>query len=303
MIVPFKTPLDYFKEALKENPENINKFPEIQKTLGWEKEDCDLHVYPYVHAKSAMLSMGCKNRCFFCPTAQYYQGKIYHGDPEIILPHYTGMNVHFMDEDFFQNDMDLVLPLLKKYQIHWLAMSTYASSIHLFDRYGDEFLHEHGLVCVEMGLENVALMRKVHKPIKAHSVEIYYLNMCCLPGETKETIRANAEWMRYNGLRHPIHFNNGVWYAPGQFFYPYEHQGKGMVLEGKYARTRPTYIPNTLLMEKYKIIDLEAVNHFSQLVYGIKKYPKQMEGSITDFIHNQDDACWLITGIRVGGII
>jgi len=304
-IVPFKTPLDYFLEALGGKKENINKFPEIQKTLGWENQDCDLHIYPYVHAKSAMLSMGCKNRCFFCPTAQYFKGEVLFGDPDIILPHYEGQSVHFMDEDFFANDLDVVLPILKRLNITWLAMAHFKNVQKVFAKYGDDYLYDCGLRVVETGLENVALMFKAKGEVLAKKVQIYYLNMTCLPGETKETIQENASFMKKRSLKRPIHFNNSLWYAPGQFYYPYDEvRTDGVMTNSRLARTRPTFIPDTLLDQSYQIKNMESVNYFNQLVYGLKMYPEKSTGLIREFIGNDyEKAMWIIEGIRSGGVI
>ena len=304
-IVPFKTPSDYFQEALGGKVENINKFPEIQKTLGWEKHDCDLHIYPYIHAKSAILSMGCKNRCFFCPTAKFFKGKVFFGDPNIILPYYEGQNVHFMDEDFFANDLDIVLPLLKKYHITWLAMAHFHNIQRVYAKYGEDYLYDCGLRIIETGLENVALMFKAKGELISKKIEIYYLNMTCLPGETKETIQENALFMKDKSLKRPIHFNNSLWYAPGQFYYPYDEvRDDGVLLNPPFARTRPTYIPDTLLNQNYDIVDIEKVNYYCQLVYGLKMYPKEISGSIREFIGDDyGKAMWMIMGVRAGGII
>jgi len=218
----------------------------MEKPDWWRHMDCDLHIYPYDHAQPALLSMGCFNRCSFCPTAKHFQGNVYFGDPEIILPYYGGATVHFMDEDFFRNDMAVVLPLLDKLGIIWTAMSTFDSFAEVLSKYGDGMLYHYGLRCVEIGLENVDLMMKVKHDITTKMVEVYYLNMTCLPGETKQTIRNNREWMKDRSLKRPIHFNNGLWYAPGQFYYPYDTvRTDGIMLPSKYARTRPTYIPDT----------------------------------------------------------
>ena len=129
--------------------------------------------------------------------------------------------------------------------------------------------------------------------------------MTCLPGETKETIIQNRKWMKAgNSLKNPIHFNNGLWYACGQFFYPYKYVAGGVYLDGELARVRPTWIPNSLGLQDYEIIDLEKTNLYTQLAYGMKIYNPKMAGNILEFIDdNQDRAAWLLTGIRCGGII
>jgi len=308
MIVPFKTPVDYFTQALDGKPENINRFYQIQKDdPQWLTYDNDLHIYPYVHAVPSMLSMGCNNKCKFCPTAKLHKGKVHFGDPEIIIPNYKNMNIHFMDENFFRNDMDVVLPLLRKYKIKWLAMSTYKETMKVIETYSEEYLYKCGLRCVEMGLENVDLMMKVDEaPYSFDEIAPYYLNMTFLPGETKETILNNAKWMRerMRSLEHPIHFNNGVWWAPGQFYYPYGRKHKdGIMLDGKYARTQPTYIPNSFLDQDMEIVDLEDVNYHSQLTYDFKLYPEKDEYNIREFISGDvKRAMWVVVGLRVEGI-
>ncbi len=307
--VPFKTPLDYFLQALEGKPKNINKFPEIQKqNKEWQSFDNDLHVYPYVHALPGILSMGCKNTCAFCPSAKYYKGQVHFGTPEIILSHYENKCVHFMDENFFLNDMERVLPALEKYNIKWLAMSTNDDWLKIYNQYGGKRLCNAGLRCVEVGLENVVLMNKVKKgQVKDDKIETYYLNMTFLPGETKETILENAVWMLDKGLRHPIHFNNGVWYAPGQFYYPYENDlPLGLMLSPPVARTRPTFIPDSFLDQDYQVQDLERVNYFNQFVYDFKLFPQEdeMHGLIREFISlSWKRTMWLVVGLRCGGIV
>jgi len=310
LTIPFKTPLDYFKEACNENPFLIDTFYEFMQTNeSWKKQDCDLHIYPYTHAFPAMLSMGCKNTCYFCPTGQYYKGKIYYGNPAIIIPKYKNENVHFMDENFFANDMKTILPLLKENNINWLAMTTYEDACRIIEEYGELYLYECGLRILEIGLENIVLMKKVKEEIKEKYglkiIEIYYLNMTFLPNETKSSIRSNALWMMGRDLGRPIHFNNGIWYAPGQFYYPYDEiRNDGIMLESPFARTRPTYVPNTFLFESIKISDLEKVNYYSQLVFDTKFYPQKTEYNIEEFIDKDyKKAMWLTIGLRCGAIL
>ena len=306
--VPFKTPVDYFNEILGGNYDNINHFEKLleakQSYLSeWETYDCDLHIYPYVKAQPALLSVGCPNQCPFCPTALTHKGRIHFGDSEIILPSYKDKHLHFMDENFFYNDMKKVLILLRKYNITWLAMSDYKSTKRVFEEFGEQYLFECGLRIIEMGLENVVLYMKVQKKIPTKLISIYYLNMTCLPGETKSSIIENAKWMRSVSLKRPIHFNNGVWYACGQFFYPYQPVEKGRHLIGDVARVRPTWIPDTLLTQNYEIINLEKANYLNQLAYGIKVYHPKRYGNIGDFIgENQKRATWILGGLRVGAI-
>jgi len=302
--VPFKTPVDYFAEVLNSNYNNINDFGELLKQKkGWEGYDCDLHIYPFIAAQPTMLSVGCPNRCPFCPSALVHKGRIEFGDADYILSSYVGKVLHFMDENFFYNDMKKVLPLLKKYDIIWLAMSDYESVMRVLEEFGEEYLYDCGLRIIEVGLENVVLYKKVKKKIPTKKVVIYYLNMTCLPGETKESIMENTEWMKNVSLKRPIHYNNAVGYACGQFFYPYQLIAGGKYVDGKLARTRPTWIPNTLLTQHYEIISLERANYYSQLVYGMKIYCPEMSGNIGNFIrNNQRRATWILSGIRIGAI-
>ena len=210
MIVPFKTPLDYWLGPLEQKPENINKWPEIQKTYGWEQYDNELHIYPYTRAKACMLSMGCKNKCFFCNTAKHFQGKIYYGDPEIILSHYQNQNIAFVDEDFLDNDMRVILPLLRKYGIKWNCLTTNQSLAKCVDEFGEDYLYECGCRLVKNGLENVVLMFKIKHEQHFQKIAMYYMNVSLMPGETKEIILENAKWMRSRSLKKPIHHNNGL---------------------------------------------------------------------------------------------
>lgn len=305
--VPFKTPVDYFIELLLEKPENINNFKELYdiKTDWHGKYDCDLHIYPYIKAVPSALSFGCPNTCSFCPTAKYYNGMVYRGDPEVIIPKYKDLYVHFMDENFFYNDMDIILPLMKKNNIKWLAMSDYKSTLSVFKRYGDKYLYECGLVCVEIGLENICLMKKIgEEEIPSDKVSIYYLNMVMLEGETINTIKQNSFFMSKHKLKNPIHFNNGTVFGAGQWYYPYGEEKKGIMLPNKYARTSPTFIPESFLNESFTILSLKKANYYSQLIYGIKLFPEEEIYNVKDFIENNPDKVkWLVTGIRCGAII
>lgn len=303
--VPFKTPVDYFKEVLCSKYENVNRFKELLAKKGWDGYDCDLHIYPYVKAKPGMLSIGCPNQCPFCPTAHTHRGYIHFGNYEHIISQYADECIHFMDENFFYNKMDIVLPLLKKWNVQWLAMSDYKSTVQVMETFGEDYLYECGLRIIEIGLENIVLYKKVKKKIKPDRIAIYYLNMTCLPGETKSSILENAKWMKDVSLKNPIHFNNGVWYACGQFLYPYkEMEEKGQYLVGEFARVLPTWIPYSLLVQDYTIINLERANHFNQYVYGWKMYNPKMDGNIDVFIGtDQRKAAWMLTSIRCGAIV
>ncbi len=307
--VPFWITSDYFERVLKNNPENINRFWELQNAYPKINEDhSDLHIYPYVKAIPAVLSMGCNNQCSFCPTAEKFKGKIYFGDAERILPHYKDMNVHFLDENFFHNDMDIILPLLKKYNIKWLAMAHFEDVMNAYNKFGEDYLYDCGLRLIEVGLENIALMRKVPGDgVPNNKVEIFYLNLTFLPNETKSTIQETAEWMKTHNLKNPIYHYNGVWYAPGQYYFPYgKNEPDGIVLETEFARIVPTYIPNSFLNEEVEIIDKDLVNRYVHLVaskYNIQN-PEKNHYIVKDFIgENFRKAIWLAIGIRVGGII
>jgi len=208
--IPFKTPVDYFKKILRGKYENINRFKTL---LGnrWQEYDCDLHIYPWTKARPGMLSVGCPNQCPFCPTAHLHKGRIHFGDYERIIPQYVDECIHFMDENFFYNNMEVVLPLLKKYNIRWLAMSDYESIVRVLETFGEYYLYECGLRVIEVGLENIVLYKKVQKEIETQKIQIYYLNMTCLPEETKMSIKENAAWMEMSNkpIMNPIHFNNG----------------------------------------------------------------------------------------------
>lgn len=324
--VPFKTPVDYFIQALKTNPENIDSFPLIQRALPeWTRYDNDLHVYPYTDAVPAMMSMGCRKRCSFCPTAKVHRGKIYFGDPEKILPFYNSMNVHFMDENFFMNDLRSTLPMLRRFKIYWLAMVDYSDAERVFNEYGEDYLYDCGMRVLEIGLENIDLMRKVKgEGLKAKRVEILYLNMTFMPGETKETIKHTADWMKRHSLKHPIHFYAGLWFAPGQYFYIYDDdefsedvaepeimtKEDGVEIESPEGRTMPTYIPNSFLSETVEIRNVEKVNYYSNIVYNFRYFPKYEIIKVRDFIFPTPDhpgdfraAMWLAVGLRTGGII
>ena len=308
-IIPFWISNDYFSNILNNNPLLINEFPRFQKEKPYINTDhSDLHIYPYIEALPAILSMGCRNTCSFCPTATAFKGKVYFGDPEIILPHYENMNVHFLDEDFFLNDMNRVLPLLRKYNIKWLAMSHFDNVALVYEKYGEDFLYDCGLRVVEVGLENISLMRKVKgNGLLNNKVEILYLNLSFLPGETKETIRETAHWMRSHNVKNPLLTYNGSWFSPGQYYFPYDKKHEdGIMLKTKYARVVPTYVPYSLLNQKMTILDYKLVNKYIHFIYSeeYQFFPKETEYMISSFI--QDDykkAMWLTVGLRVGAII
>lgn len=308
-VVPFWISSDYYDKVLHNDPNNINKFWEIQEKYPEINHDHNnLHIYPYTEARPAILSMGCNNQCDFCPAAKIFKGKIYFGDPEIILPHYENENVHFLDENFFHNDMDVILPLLKKYNIKWLAMSHYEDTMAVYEKYGEDYLYDCGLRVIEIGLENIALMRKVKGDgVPNRRIEIFYLNLTFLPGETKSTIQQTAEWMKSHCMRNPIISYNGLWFAPGQYYFPYgKPEPDGILLKTKYARVVPTYIPNSFLDQDLKIIDIDLINKYSQFVYT-KEYifnPRSGTYNMREFIGNDyKKAMWATVGIRVGGII
>lgn len=302
--VLFKTPVDYYREVFESDPTKLDEGWELIRKKGFEKEDADLHVYPFTEARPAMLSVGCANRCNFCPTAAEFKGKKYFGTPEKILPAYEGQNVHFMDENFFDNPrIGDILTMLEAAQIQYTCMSDAGKLNEALDTFGEKRLVKSGLKCVEVGLENVVLMMKVKEEPKVSDFEIYYLNMTGLPGETKQTIRANADWMRTRSLKRPIHYNNGLWYACGQFYHPYGKPEAGRYLDGDCCRTRPSFLPDSLLREDFELDDAERVNYFSQLVYGFKLYPQEKYGNIGEFIgKDQKRALWLLQGIRVGNV-
>jgi hypothetical protein len=302
--VLFKTPVDYWREVFERDPAKLDEGLKLIQEKGFEKEDSDLHIYPFTEARPAMISVGCANRCNFCPTAQEFKGRKHFGNPEKILLAYEGQNVHFMDENFFDNpEMDKVLELTRGLGINFTCMADAGQLNKALKQFGEGRLVESGLKCVEVGLENVALMMKVKQEPVAERFEIYYLNMTGFPGETKETIRANAEWMRTRSLKRPVHYNNGVWYACGQFYHPYGKQENGRMLDGEYCRTKPSFVPQSLLSQTYCIDDIERVNYWCQLIYGFKLYPTQTEGIIGDFIgKDQRRAMWIMQGIRTGNI-
>jgi hypothetical protein len=314
----FKIPVDYFKDAMDGDPEGFYRLKTIQdENYEWVENDNDLHVYPYVHAVPAMLSAGCAQKCDFCPTSQYFKGTKYRADPERVLKDYVGQNVHFMDEDFFDNpDIDHILTLTQRYGIKFLAMSTYRNLRKMVDRYGERGLATKGLAVAEVGLENVALYKKVEDVIlnPSRHFEILFLNMTYLKGETKYTIQANAEWMKERSLRNPIHFTNGMWYSPGQYLYNYgthDSLPDRNRMSPPVSRSLPTFVPDSFLNEDFEINDLSRCNYYSQLVIDTKLYPEKTAYNVEEFLkcsekkmQNVDyvKAMWLAIGLRVGGL-
>lgn len=309
--VPFKTPVDYFNDLLGGDPANINRFYERWRARSdWRGYDEDLHVYPYIHALPCALTLGCPNKCPFCPTAWVHKGRVHRGDPELILRPYAGRAVHFMDENFFLNNADRLpglLDLLRDLNITWLAMTDAISFIAALANYGEARLVKSGLQVVEVGLENAALYRKVPAAgIPTKVIDVYYLNMTFFPGETKATIKENAAWMNHRSLRRPIHHNNGLWYAPGQFLFDDrgQYKDRGITLEGQpVARTRPTFIPRSFLDERIRIRNLEFANYNGQLVYGLKFYPDKTEIGVEEFCGGDwRKFAWLVVGLRCGAM-
>lgn len=307
--VPFWISSDYYEHVLNSDPRLINSFPKLQREMPEINEDhSDLHIYPYTEAIPAILSMGCNNTCDFCPTGQKFKGKIYYGDAEFILRHYKNKNVHFLDENFFQNDMDIILPLLKKYNIYWLAMAHYKETMELYDKYGEDYLYECGLRVIEIGLENISLMRKVEgEGIPNGRVAIYYLNLSFLPGETIETIQCTAEWMKRHSLNNAIYSYNGTWFSPGQYYFPYRKEvNSGIMLDSYLARVRPTFVPDSFLEQEVTIVNAELVNRYVHFTYSkdFQLYPEAQKYNVRIFIDNDyRKAMWLAIGIRVGGVI
>jgi hypothetical protein len=314
----FKTPLMYFRDCLGGDSKRIIEFSDIQKRdPQWVYSDSDLHVYPYTFARPAMLSAGCENKCKWCPTAQYYGGNKYFADHEQVLSQYAGECVHFMDEDFFDNpNIDDILKLTKELDIKFLAMTTYTKLEQMVDTYGEQGLADCGLRVAEVGLENVALYKKVKDKILNPNkhFEVMFLNLTFLDGECKETIKQNAEWMKSRSIEHPIHFSNGVWFAPGQYLYNYGTHWdlpQRNRLDAPVSRSIPTYVPDSFLNEDFKVDNLEIVNHFSRLVADVKMYPSRDSYNVEEFISatepklSKEDykrVIWLAVGIRVGGI-
>lgn len=319
MKIGLTPPVDYYKLALKEGQISIDDFYKVQQEdIYWQQQDADLHIYPYTHALPLMLSMGCENKCPFCPTAEYHKGKIIYGNPEKIIPNYKGKVIHFVDENFFDNpQIELILTLLKQYEIKWLAMTTYSRCLELFNKLGAKYLFDCGCRVLEVGLENVVLYKKVKdNALENEYIEICYLNMTLLPNETVETIKKNAEFMADKSLTRPIHHNNGLWYSPGQYYYPYGKEEKGRYTTGQVARTKPTFVPESFLNCSFEIKDLEVVNHYSKLVNGFKVFPEYSCYKVEDFIFNNQEnkitfngikdwqlVMWLCVGIRTGGIV
>lgn len=308
-IIPFWISSDYYEKVLDNNPQNINLFPDLQKNIPEiNKDHSDLHIYPYIKATPAILSMGCNNQCSFCPTAHIFKGKIYYGDYEKILLNYINQNVHFLDENFFHNDMKSLLPLLKKYNIKWLAMAHFEDVMKVYEEFGEDYLYDCGLRVIEIGLENIALMRKVTGDgVPNCKIEIYYLNLSLLPGETKESIRETAEWMKRHNLRNPIYYNNALWYSPGQYYFPYKKEEKeGILLKTKYARIIPTYVPNSLLDQTVTVINIELVNRYMYFMYTFRHIfePKYSTFKVRDFVGDDyRKVMWIVVGIRIGAIV
>lgn len=307
--IPFWISSDYYTHVLHNNPALINEFPRLQKDMPEINSDhSDLHIYPYIHAMPAILSMGCNHNCSFCPTAKIFKGNIYYGDYDKILYNYRNMNVHFLDENFFRNDMKHLLPLLKHYNIKWLAMSHFNDAMEVYENFGEKYLYECGLRVIEIGLENISLMRKVKGDgIQNKKIEIYYLNLTLLPGETKETIQSTSNWMKTHSLRNPIHYDNALWYTPGQFYFPYSNPvNDGIMLKTKYARVVPTYVPNSLLNQTATVLNEKIINKYTYFLYTPEHvfHPKTKSFSIREFVGNDyKKVMWVVEGIRIGAII
>ncbi len=86
---------------------------------------------------------------------------------------------------------------------------------------------------------------------------------------------------------------------------PYnDNEPDGKWMGSDIARTRPTWVPNTLLNQDYEIKNLEVVNYFNQLVFGRKYYKVSTKGNIREFINGDwKKSCWILVGLRCGEII
>jgi len=310
--IVFKTPVQYYVELLKENPDNINKMQDILKdNPEWLDSDGDLHIYPYVDAVPALLTAGCKNSCKFCPSYQYYKGRTFAGDYELVLNQLKNKQVHFMDEDFSNNDLDKIFPLIKKNNIQCLFMTTPNKFQDMINNYGEDYLYQHGVRAVEMGLENIIHMNKVKnfKIKKPEKIQILFLNISFFDGETKESLRENAKFIKQYDPSKLMYYNNYNSYGTGQFYFEYDankREGlkeKGIVIESRKARTSPTFVPNSFLNEDFEIIDLEKTNHYSLLSNSVKFIPKKNNHNIFNFCgYDTKKYKWLVTGIKCGGI-
>lgn len=304
--IPFKTPVEYWTDVLNRDVRNFDKFVSlIPDDYIQKKYDADLHIYPYTNAIPGVMSTGCNNRCKFCPTEREHKGRIYFSNYETSVLQYQNKVVHFMDENFFRNDLDVLLPLLKKYNIIWLCMSHYDDVLVVMDKYGEDYLYDCGLRVIEIGLENVVFYRKVKSPVKTNKINIAYLNMTFFEGETKETILENAEFMKQCELKKPIHFTNYLHYTPGQFLFPYNGEFKnGILLDTEYARTCPTYVPYSFLNQDITVQDLEKTNFYNRLVYKQTFFPTNRSFNIYEFCGTDHRKYqWVCVGIRCGGLL
>jgi len=302
---------NHYKEVLQMGKIPIENYcEEIKKYPEYAKHHSDLHIYPYINSNQTFLSCGCKRKCQFCLTAEIFKGKRIEGDEKIIIPKYKRQSVHFMDEDFFLHSrLGEVLKLLKEHKVEWLAMATYTSTLKAIKKFGAKYLSECGCRVIEVGLENVIHCMKVgEEPISNPYIQICYLNMSFFPGETKHSLKANAEWLRTRSLQRPIHHNMGLWYSPGKFYYKNDEKD-GRFTSSKRGAETPTYIPNSFLKQSAQIINLEHINFYSRLVMKCKYFPKKETFLIEDFIFGDEfgedwsKAYWLAIGIACGGII
>jgi len=313
-IIPFKTPPDYFREILNSKYSNINSFFELYQNFDNYGDDTDLHIYPYVTAQPGLLSVGCDKKCSFCPTFKLHKGNITNGDIDIIIPKYKDMSIHWMDENFFANDMTKILPLLKQYNIKSLVMSTASTINEVFDKFGEQYLYDCGIVAIETGLENVTLYNKVKLlTINPKLITMLYLNMSLFPKETKETLQANSQYMMDKTPNNLIHHYNFNWYSPGQYFYDYGVPTKDMIsIEGNIARVLPTNLPTSLSNQSIQFTNIKLSNYYNRLINKISISPDlRFDGSIIEFVKldvynilnntlltEQEKLAYVVTGIR-----
>lgn len=185
-------------------------------------QDLDSHIITDDQRRwtSMFLSVGCRKRCHFCYTTagEYPHAFATPGQirDAINFAKRKNTNIHFMDEDLFAHpDLDLILAMLERSGLRWIAMSTSErlSQYLTCTPRPVERLKRSGLVCLEVGLEGLdSKVTKKHQtlePIQAVTdrslpacdhLPVFWLTMTYFEGDSLAHIRATGDFLARYGF-------------------------------------------------------------------------------------------------------